>query len=94
MKITIDTKEDSPEEIKKVVAMLSHLIENQSSQPRNIFEDTSPSLPSTEPQQEAQPANLFNMFGDTSSSSTETSESTESEPDEREETENINVKTY
>lgn len=35
MKITIDTKEDSPEEIKKVITMLSSLIHSG-----NVFEDT------------------------------------------------------
>ena len=31
MKITIDTKEDSPEDIRKVISLLSNLIENSNS---------------------------------------------------------------
>ena len=42
MKITIDTKEDSHEDIKKVIKMLQHLVgeESYTNQP-NIFEDSS-----------------------------------------------------
>lgn len=42
MKITIDTKDDSHEDIKKVIRMLQHLVgeENQSNQ-SNLFSDRS-----------------------------------------------------
>lgn len=53
MKITIDTKEDSHDEIKKVIKMLSNLVEMTPEGPKNIFEsDDTPS------------DNVFgNMFG-------------------------------
>ena len=38
MKITIDTKEDSPSDIRKVISLLSRMIENN--QNSNIFEDS------------------------------------------------------
>ena len=52
MKISIDTKEDSHDEIKKVIKMLEHLI-NKDPSPTynnsgNIFDDPSPSLGSSE----------------------------------------------
>jgi len=92
MKITIDTKEDSPEEIKKVVAMLSHLIENKPAY-TNIFEDSSSTLPSETSTEstESQPGNIFGaMFGDSSTESTDTQEKEEPE----EPSEDVNVKTY
>jgi hypothetical protein len=71
MKIEIDTKHDSPEEIQKVIKMLQHLVGEKSyTNTKNIFEDpssfgTSPSIeePTTPTEQ---PTNAFvNMFGDT-----------------------------
>jgi len=43
MKITIDTKEDSHEEIRNAIRMLSHLVgdEVKTNAPANIFEDNS-----------------------------------------------------
>lgn len=42
MKITIDTKEDSHEEIKKIIKMLSSLVEEETfTNQGNIFEDKS-----------------------------------------------------
>ena len=58
MKITIDTKEDSHEDIIKVIKMLQHLVgePSYSNQP-NIFEDNTPVQTET--------GNAFaNMFGD------------------------------
>lgn len=44
MKITIDTKDDSPEEIRKAIQLLSNLIgEKHESQTNNIFDDDTPS---------------------------------------------------
>lgn len=60
MKITIDTKEDSPEEIKNIIKMLSSLVGEkvQTNQP-NIFEDSSPEVTPS------QPGNVFgNIFED------------------------------
>lgn len=55
MKITIDTKEDSPGEIKNIIKMLSSLVGEKplTNQP-NIFEDSSP---------EVKPAASGNIFG-------------------------------
>ncbi len=65
MKITIDTKEDSHEEIRKVIKMLSSLIGEReifSNQP-NIFEDNS------------EPSSAFaSMFGSASTPSEESKE--------------------
>ena len=56
MKITIDTKEDSPEEIRKLISLLSSLAGGHSNV-KNIFEE-----PASEPV--AAPG-LFNIFDDT-----------------------------
>lgn len=55
MKITIDTKEDSQEEIRNIIKMLSSLVGEKAftNQP-NIFEDPSP---------EVKPAAQGNIFG-------------------------------
>lgn len=46
MKITIDTKEDSHEEIRRVIKMLSSLVgENEIMETRNVFDEQSPTLP-------------------------------------------------
>ncbi len=62
MKITIDTKEDSHEEIKKVISMLSALVGEKSfTNSRDIFSDSSSSTSDS--------TNAFaNMFGGDSSS--------------------------
>lgn len=67
MKISIDTKEDSHEDIRRVIKMLQHLVGEESySNNRNIFEDNSPSLPA--PAESSAPTNAFSaMFGDNSS---------------------------
>ena len=72
VKITINTKEDSHDDIKKVIRMLQHLIEGESfsnvTNSRNIFEQSGsfggePVLESSEPS-ENQPTNAFSaMFG-------------------------------
>jgi hypothetical protein len=60
MKITIDTKEDSHTEIKKVISLLSHLI-NQPHQTQNIFDTHSSEVQATElPTTET--SSLMNMF--------------------------------
>ena len=68
MKITIDTKEDSAEDIRKVMSLLSTLLEGRSSSgPSNIFNEDSPSV-----------GNAFgSMFGDNSDPPAE------SEPEEK-----------
>ena len=49
MKITIDTKEDSHEDIKKMVVLLSEIIAHKEN--KNIFSNASPEMP-----------NIFGMF--------------------------------
>jgi len=75
MKITIDTKEDSHDEIKRIITMLKHLVgENAvSNAPKNIFESSDNTLgigayDSDEPEKEkSEPTNAFSaMFGDNS----------------------------
>lgn len=53
MKITIDTKEDSHSEIKKVISLLTHLIGETPFSNHNIFDDSKPTEESS---------NLFNIF--------------------------------
>ena len=58
MQITIDTKKDSPEDIKKAIHLLSVLVQGKTHS-TNIFEDSSPVI---EP--ESGPGNAFaNIFG-------------------------------
>ena len=88
MKIEIDTKHDSPEEIRKVINMLQHLVGEKSyTNTQNIFEDPSSfgTTPTTEEPTTPteQPTNAFvNMFGD---SSREPKEKPMDEPKEPEE---------
>jgi len=87
MKIEIDTKHDSHEEIKKVISMLQHLVGNsqsgysQETKPVNIFEDPNSfgTSSSEETPSETPPtANLFGMFGSTETP-TQSSEEQETE---------------
>ncbi len=66
MKITIDTKEDSPAEIQKAIQLLSSLLEqHQYGGQRNVFDGSDPSL-QVAPQ--ASQGGVFgNIFGDQSS---------------------------
>jgi len=73
MKLTIDTSQDSHEDIRKVIKMLQHLVGENSmiSQPANIFEDSSSfGQESSQPTQSAteQPTSggIFSIFGNTS----------------------------
>ena len=78
MKITIDTKEDSATDIRKVIALLSKLIEDSSEHHSNIFEDSSPGLGSSNP--EPGSGNAFaNMFGDNPPVAEEKEENNEEE---------------
>ncbi len=93
MKITIDTKEDSHEEIRKIIRMLSSLVGEKSfSNQPNIFEDDNePTEEATEEPTKTQPTNAFaNMFGpDPITPSEETEESTENEEIKVEEEEDL-----
>ena len=81
MRITIDTKEDSPEDIRKAIELLHSLANKSGYTPksRNIFEDSSsfglgsssePSVSSSpSPSPSSAPSSgFFNMFGDSSPS--------------------------
>ncbi len=90
MKISIDTKEDSPEDIRKVVALLSQLSEGSVSRVRsssNIFDDPSPTVGTSAPVETPAetPTNAFaNMFGGETpvTNNEETEESPEEEKQE------------
>lgn len=94
MKIEIDTKHDSPEEIKKVIKMLNHLVgENSYTNTQNIFEDPNSFGTNNEepPSSEApsQSNNAFvNMFGSADEPKEEPMDNTE-EPAEEEKEEKI-----
>ena len=63
MKITIDTKEDSHEEIKKIIKMLSSLVgEEAFTNQGNIFENQSSDLGNQ---------NMFGMFDNKNQNTTE-----------------------
>jgi len=74
MKITINTKEDSNEDIRKVISLLSTLVKHrtESQKTSNIFENPGSSLNITEPESDQissvdgpEKENAFaNMFGD------------------------------
>ena len=69
MKISIDTKEDSHEDILKVIRMLRHLVGEESySNQRNIFDNDGPSLPSgSDSDSSSESTSAFGaMFGDDS----------------------------
>lgn len=82
MKITIDTKEDSHEEIKKAIKMLSNLVNVNSEEEghKNIFEDSA--LPNT---------NVFGNILD-QPSDTEDNEKQSNEPEEVEKEEDADYK--
>ncbi len=69
MKISIDTGQDSPEDIRKVIKMLQHLVGDSSySNQGNIFSDDSSDASSDTPSTESDASsNAFSaMFGDDS----------------------------
>ena len=82
MKIAIDTKEDSREDMRKVISLLQHIVGESSNgaifsnRSSDIFSDSSSghsSEPSPEPSSSGSGA-FFNMFGDNSPSPPETSD--------------------
>lgn len=66
MKITIDTKEDNHEDIKKVIALLNGMIGNNSA---SVYSNQPISAP-------ADSTNLMSMFGDDSASAAKTTPDT------------------
>ena len=65
MKITIDTKEDSSTDIRKVIALLSKMIEG-SEHHSNIFEDSSPTLGESSSESSGGNNAFASMFGNDS----------------------------
>ena len=64
MKISIDTKEDSADDLKKVVKMLEALLEGHVAAPFNMFGDLSPSSGSSNGSAQSPGADLFSIFDD------------------------------
>ena len=101
MKIEIDTKHDSAEEIKKVIGLLTHLIGSYHEEihsNRNIFDDSptldlptsesSPELPVNEPAPSQSQGNVFgNLFENKPSSVQTTEQSAQPELEEKPEKE-------
>lgn len=74
MKISIDTKEDSVEEIKKAIRMLYSLVQEREvhTNQRNIFEQPGSMQEPTTPTSSEPSGNVFgNLFGGSPSSNTE-----------------------
>ncbi len=84
MKISIDTKEDSVEEIKKAIRMLYSLVQEREvhTNQRNIFENPeSMTTPTSQPTETPQPTGgIFgNLFGDGQQSGYQPEETAEPE---------------
>jgi hypothetical protein len=107
MKIEIDTKHDSHEEIKKVIKMLQHLVgENSvtsqlepSSGFTNIFADDSSSSGSSGPSEPIQPSQqsqqgIFNLFDDDSENQPEQQTQEEQDDSSTEERTRIEIVPY
>ena len=69
MKITIDTSQDSHEDIRKAIRLLQGIVGEHgvytNSPSRNIFDDPSPALRSSEPASEQDTGNAFASIFDT-----------------------------
>ena len=87
MKITIDTKEDSPADIRKVIALLSKMIEGSVGHHSNIFEDSSPSLGGDNEEPVGGTNAFANMFGGDSESKIEDTPVLNADPEEETEEE-------
>lgn len=100
MKISVDTSEDSPEDIRKVVALLSSLSDKNYSRIKkrssNIFEGSSPDIgygqpsapeSSGEPSAESSSNAFANMFGSSNAPSQSASETDDDEEEDDSHTE-------
>ncbi|MBW2992163.1 hypothetical protein KY345_03005 [Candidatus Woesearchaeota archaeon] len=101
MQITIDTHKDSPEDIRKVIALLSAMTDKNYSRvgsSSNIFENTSPEVSSeSSSSEDTSGSNAFaSMFGssDSSSSSSEGNNNDESSTEEEKADEDIELVPY
>ena len=95
MKITIDTKEDSHEEIKKAISLLSSILEKEKS--FDVFE-SSPSIPSS---QDSSSTGLFGMFNNSDNNNTASAVGTDNilkqdnlNVQEKEKEEDLELETY
>jgi len=80
MKITIDTKEDSHDDIRKVIKMLWHLVGDEKVYSnKDIFEDSSPSVTTEDSSPSAPTGNVFGNLFDDKKEETKTKEETEGE---------------
>lgn len=99
MKITIDTKEDSHSEIKKVISMLSALVggEETTYSNKDIFSDSSPEVTPTSdssktPSPESSGGVFGNLFSNDKTGETAVEEKKEDEkPEEKKEESDENV---
>ena len=94
MKITIDTKEDSHEEIQRVIKMLSSLVgEEMMSNQGDIFSDSSSESKSSDmfsdESSKTEGSDIFNMFGSSESSNSETK--TEDTEEKKEEKDDVDI---
>ena len=82
MQITIDTKEDSHEDIRKVIRMLQHMVgeEAYSNAPKNLFEDNS-SFGQTSEQSGGIFGNIFNSGAQPETTEQKTPEKEEEIPE-------------
>ena len=82
MKITIDTKEDSHEEIKKIIKMLSSLVGEQEiiSNQGNIFSGNSENNENSQ-------NDMFSVFGSNSGNGSETKTESNDDKNKKDETE-------
>ena len=87
MKITIDTKHDSKEEIKKIIGLLNHLVDSEPVYSNSSSEFSNPfDIPNSSEKKE-EPTNAFaSMFGE-NSTPTETTE----EPKDEEEKDKVSI---
>ena len=91
MKITIDTKEDSHEEIRKVIRMLSSLVGEQEimSNQGNIFSDNSQDNSSNN-----QSADIFGMLNSNANSGTSESTLSNEKTDKKDDEVSIDIEEY
>jgi len=91
MKITIDTKEDSHEEIRKVIRMLSSLVGEQEiiSNQGNIFSDSSQDNSSNN-----QNADIFSMLNSNANSGTSESTLSDEKTDKNDDDVSIDIEEY
>lgn len=83
MKITIDTKEDSHEEIRKIIKMLSSLVgEETFTNQGNIFEDQNSDLGNQ---------NIFGVFDDKNQNTTSENQTSEDPKEQEKETDDVDI---